>query len=164
LRRAFARLEKLVEAGAIRYYGAATWDGLRKKGALQLRRMAEIAAETGGSEHHFRFLQLPFNLGMVEAFADQPQSVLTSAAELGMAVIASASLMQGRVLDQMPEAVAAMLPGLQTPAQRAIQFTRSTPGIAVALVGMSKAEHVRENLGVAAVAPVAREDYVRFYQ
>ena len=52
----------------IRWYGAATWDGFRKKDALSLPRMAAIAAEVGGPEHHFRFIQLPFNLGMVEAF------------------------------------------------------------------------------------------------
>jgi aryl-alcohol dehydrogenase-like predicted oxidoreductase len=60
--------------------------------------------------------------------------------------------------------VAGLLPGLETGAQRAIQFTRSTPGIAVALVGMSSAGHVRENLGVARVAPAARDDYLRLYQ
>ena len=49
----------------------------------------------------------------------------------------------------MPDAVQELLPGLATDAQRAIQFTRSTPGIAVALVGMGRREHVLENLGVA---------------
>ena len=48
--------------------------------------------------------------------------------------------------------------------QRAIQFTRSTPGISVALVGMSKREHVLENVGVSRVPPVAREHYLRLYQ
>ena len=48
-------------------------------------------------------------------------------------------------------------------AQRAIQFTRSTPGISVALVGMGRREHVIENLGVAKVPPAALEDYLRFY-
>jgi len=68
------------------------------------------------------------------------------------------------VLEHMPDAVAGLLPGLQTDVQRAIQFTRSTPGIAVALVGMSRREHVLENIGVAKVPPVPREQYVRLYQ
>ena len=89
-------------------------------------------------EHHFRFIQLPFNLGMVEAFLEGPKSVLAEAGRLGIAVIASATLMQARVLNQMPDAVQDILPGLTTDAQRAIQFTRSTPGIAVALVGMGQ--------------------------
>jgi aryl-alcohol dehydrogenase-like predicted oxidoreductase len=64
----------------------------------------------------------------------------------------------------MPEKLAGKMPGLETHAQRAIQFTRSTPGIAAALVGMSRRAHVVENVGVARVAPIAREEYLRLYQ
>ena len=39
IRRAFAQLEALVEEGKIRWYGAATWDGFRMKGALSLPHM-----------------------------------------------------------------------------------------------------------------------------
>jgi len=60
--------------------------------------------------------------------------------------------------------VAQNLPGLETPAQRAIQFTRSTPGIAVALTGMGRREHVLENLGVGRVPPATPEQYQRLYQ
>jgi len=164
IRRAFAKLERLADEGKIRWYGAATWDGFRKKGALSLDRLAEIATEEGGPEHRFRFIQLPFNLNMVEAFVERPESVLEAAARLGIAAVASATLLQTQVLSHMPDAVPKVLPGLATDAQRAIQFTRSTPGISVALVGMSRREHVAENLGVASVLPATREDYVRLYQ
>jgi len=164
IRRAFARLEGLVGAGKIRWYGAATWEGFRKKDALSLSRLAEIAAEEGGPEHHFRFIQLPFNLGMVEAFVDRPESVLECAARLGIAVVASASLLQTRILANMPDSVQEKLPGLATDAQRAIQFTRSTPGIDVALVGMGRREHVLDSLGVAKVPPVDPAVYQRLYQ
>src|SRR3984957_1024308 len=164
IRRAFAQLERLADEGKIRWYGAATWDGFRKKGALSLERLAEIATEEGGPEHHFRFIQLPFNLNMVEAFVERPESILESAARLGITAIASATLLQTQVLAHMPGKVAQLFPGLATDAQRAIQFTRSTPGVSVALVGMSRREHVVENLGVATVLPAAREDYVRLYQ
>ena len=164
IRRAFARLETLVERGWICWYGAATWDGLRQKDGLSLRRLAAIAGEEGGPKHRFRFIQLPFNLGMVEAFVGRPDNLLEAAAELDIAVVASATLMQTRVLANMPDAVRELLPGLASDAQRAIQFTRSTPGIAVALVGMSRREHVLDNLGVARVAPAAREQYLRLYQ
>jgi aryl-alcohol dehydrogenase-like predicted oxidoreductase len=151
IRRAFAQLEQLVDQGKIRWYGAATWEGFRKKGALSLERFAEIAAEEGGPEHHFRFIQLPFNLNMVEAFVERPESVLEAAARLGIAAVASATLLQAEIL-------------AHTTVQRAIQFTRSTPGISVALVGMSRREHVVENLGVASLLPATREDYARLYQ
>jgi aryl-alcohol dehydrogenase-like predicted oxidoreductase len=151
IRRAFAQLELLAGQGKLRWYGVATWEGFRKKGALSLQRLAEIAAEEGGPEHHFRFIQLPFNLNMVEAFVERPESVLEAAARLGIAAVASATLLQAQVL-------------AHTDAQRAIQFTRSTPGISVALVGMSHRQHVVENLGVASQLPATREDYVRHYQ
>ena len=162
--RAFGRLEELMERGKIRWYGAATWDGFRQKGALSLQRMMELATQAGGPSHRFRFIQLPFNVEMVEAFVEKPESVLDAALRLGVAVVASAALSQTRVLANMPERLTGQLPGLETAAQRAIQFTRSTPGIAAALVGMSRREHVLENLGVARVAPVARGAYVRLYQ
>ncbi len=164
IRRAFARLEDLVRRGAIRWYGAATWDGFRKAGQLDLSRLAAIAAEEGGPDHHFRFIQLPFNLGMVEAFVGHPDNLLEAAAALDITVVASATLMQTRVMANMPDAVQELLPGLTTDAQRGIQFTRSTPGIAVALVGMSRREHVLDNLGVARVAPASRAEYLRLFE
>jgi aryl-alcohol dehydrogenase-like predicted oxidoreductase len=162
LLRAFGRLEQLAAGQKIRWYGAATWDGFRK-GALSLPRMAELAVEAGGPEHHFRFIQLPFNLGMVEAYVGKPESVLQAASRLGVAAIASATLSQGQALEHIPEALAGLLPDM-TNAQRAIQFTRSTPGIAAALVGMSRPAHVIENLGVAPAVPITNEQYLRLYQ
>ncbi len=162
VRAAFAELEEQVRQGRIRRYGAATWDGFRKN-ALDLRRMAGIAREEGGEKHHFRFIQLPFNPGMVEAYLGGAQSVLQTAAELGIAVVASATLAQTQALAAMPEGLTRLMPDL-TPAQRAIQFARSTPGIAVALVGMSRVEHVAENTGVAALSPLDRDTYARLYQ
>jgi len=164
IRRAFFKLEGLADEGKIRWYGAATWDGFRKKEALSLERLAEIAAGEGGPGHRFRFIQMPFNLGMVEAFVGRPGCVLEQAERLGIVTIASATLLQAQVLAHMPDTVRELLPGLESDAQRAIQFTRSTPGISVALVGMGRAEHVRENLGMAAVPPLAREDYFRLYR
>lgn len=165
IRMAFAKLEELAAAGKIRHYGTATWEGYRRpRGArdtLDLARMAEIAATVGGAGHHFRFIQLPFNLAMPEAYTN---GVLEAAAQLGIAVVASASLLQARLARDLPESLAEKFPGLTTDAQRAIQFTRSTPGIAAALAGMSHAAHVAENLELAKVAPLSPEAYQDLYQ
>ena len=171
IRRAFAHMEQVADKGKIRWYGVATWDGLRKRDKLSLERLAEIALQEGGRDNRFRFVQLPLNLAMVEAFLDQtassnlgqPETVLEAAARLGKIVVASASLMQAHVLSNFPEAASGLIPGLHTNAQRAIQFTRSTPGVSVALVGMSRREHVVENLGVAAVPPSPVQQYMRLY-
>jgi aryl-alcohol dehydrogenase-like predicted oxidoreductase len=128
---------------------------------LNLARLLEIAAEAGGRAHHFRFIQLPFNLAMPEAFTN---GVLELAAKSGITVVASATLLQARLSRDLPQALAEKLPCLSTDAQRAIQFTRSTPGIAAALVGMSNTAHVEENLAIAGVPPLATEAYHDLYQ
>jgi aryl-alcohol dehydrogenase-like predicted oxidoreductase len=165
IRLAFLKLEQMVADGKIRHYGTATWDGYRKpagaRDALNLARLLEIAAEAGGRSHHFRFIQLPFNLAMPDAFNN---GVLELAAKSGITVVASATLLQARLSRDLPQALAEKLPGLSTDAQRAIQFTRSTPGIAAALVGMSHTAHVAENLAVAGVRPLATEAYHDLYQ
>lgn len=163
VRGAFETLEAEVAAGRIRYYGAATWNGFRtqREGeGLSLVRLAEIAADVAGPDHHFRFIQLPFNLSMTEgatfereSLHGRPASTLAVAQSLGISVVASASLLQSRLASGLPDQVAISLPGLATDAQRAIQFARSAPGIVSALTGMSNPAHVNENLGVAAVAP-----------
>jgi aryl-alcohol dehydrogenase-like predicted oxidoreductase len=164
---AFTQLEKIVAEGKIGFYGAATWDGLRKaSGGLGLSRLIEIARDAGGEDHHFRFIQLPFNLAMTEAITQQPEtvdgqkvSVLEVAGGAAINAIASATLLQAKLSRGLPAALAERIPGFATDAQRAIQFTRSTPGITGALVGMSNPEHVRENLAVSHVEPIKPEEY-----
>lgn len=169
IRHAFDWLETAVTEGRIHYYGTATWEGYRhrqpSREALSLERLAGIAQEISGQEHHFRFIQLPFNLAMPEAFANRAsgESVLEAAARLGISVVASASLMQARLSRNLPQEIRAKLQGLETDAQRAIQFVRSTPGIAAALVGMSSLAHVRENLAVADLPPMEEQKYLRLY-
>ena len=143
---AFRTMEELVAEGRIQFYGAATWEGFRRRSSdeiLSLVRMAGIARRIAGDGHHFRFIQLPINLGMVEAYVQtaetldgKPLSVLDAARELGITVVASATLLQSRLAQDLPEIFDEHIPGLATDAQRAIQFTRSTPGVTTALVGM----------------------------
>jgi aryl-alcohol dehydrogenase-like predicted oxidoreductase len=170
IRAAFAFLETAVERGRIRYYGAATWNGFRvqpqSKEALSLERLAAIARETAGASHHFRFIQLPMNLAMPEAFQNriQGESVLDLAGRTGVTAVASASLLQARLAVNLPGQIHGLFPDARTDAQCAIQFTRSTPGITVALVGMSRAGHVHENLGLAAVPAASQEQYLSLYR
>ena len=129
LKLAFERLEQNRADGKLAFYGVATWNGFRASADSghhhSLVRMIELARETGGEEHGFRFIQLPFNLAMPEG-----AMVAKAAQQLGVTVVASASLLQGRI---DPRA--------------AIEFARSAEGITTALIGMSNVEHVEENLG-----------------
>jgi aryl-alcohol dehydrogenase-like predicted oxidoreductase len=174
LRAAFAQLERSVGEGKIKRYGVATWNGFRvspdRKGYHSLERMTELAREAGGADHHFRFVQLPFNLAMPEALTRDDQtyqgahvSLLEAARALGVAVVASASLSQGKVAQGLPAHIREPLGSLATDALTAIQFVRSTPGVATALVGMSQSSHVEENLQLARVAPAAADEYARLF-
>ena len=49
--------------------------------------------------------------------------------------------------------------GMNSDAERAMQFVRSTPGITTALVGMSRVEHVRANLSIVGVAPASQDQF-----
>jgi len=165
IRAAFECLEKQVTLGRIGRYGVATWNGFRKpSGArdhLSLEELVRAAEATaGGPGHHFKVIQLPYNLAMPEAHAAATQRVegeaMTSfeaAARLGIATVASASILQGQLAQRLPPQVADALPGLESAAQRALQFVRSTPGVTAALVGMARPAHVEENLGVARTVP-----------
>jgi aryl-alcohol dehydrogenase-like predicted oxidoreductase len=159
LRHAFALLEERVESGDIGCYGCATWNGLRvapdSRGHLDISELVSIARDVGGDDHHFRVVQLPLNLAMSEAVRAPTQRlgtrrvvpVLQAASELGISVVASATLMQSRLTSGLPDAVRESFPSLETDAQRAIAFVRSLPGVNCALVGMRSAEHVAENIG-----------------
>jgi len=174
LRAAFEMLEENVTGGKIRMYGIASWNGFRispdSRDYHSLEQIVGIAREVGGDSHGFRFIQLPFNLAMPESFvaqnqivSDEAMSVLEAAEILGMSVVASASILQGRVATGLPEAVREPLGSLATDAQTGIQFVCSTPGITTALVGMSRREHVEENLQLARVEAVHPEDFMRLF-
>jgi aryl-alcohol dehydrogenase-like predicted oxidoreductase len=63
----------------------------------------------------------------------------------------------------LPEEVRKPLGSLATDAQTAVQFVRSTPGITTALIGMSRVEHVQENLELVNVEPVAAENFAQLF-
>jgi aryl-alcohol dehydrogenase-like predicted oxidoreductase len=78
--------------------------------------------------------------------------------------VASASISQGRVARDLPDSIREPLGSLATDAQTAIQFVRSTPGVATALVGMGRVAHVEENLQLARVEPAGADDYQRIFE
>jgi len=174
LRAAFETLEQAVAEGKIKMYGVATWNGFRvgpeAREYHSLEMMEGLAREVGGAEHHFRFVQLPFNLAMPEALTASNQtfkgvrvSLLEAAHALSITVVASASLLQGRVASGLPPSIREPLGSLNSDALTAIQFVRSTPGITTALVGMSRPSHVEEDLQLARIAPAPPEDYRRLF-
>ncbi|HET9480422.1 MAG TPA: aldo/keto reductase [Candidatus Polarisedimenticolia bacterium] len=172
---AFEMLERKVDSGAVGIYGVATWDGLRlppdHPGHLSLRELLTVAEQAGGPGHRFRALQLPVNVVMPEAVLAPTQqspggrvSLLEAARQAGMTVMASGSLLQGRVIEALPASFAELLPGTKTNAQRGIQLVRSAPGLTTALVGMKTTAHVEENLALARLAPLPPAESARILQ
>ncbi len=169
LRAAFAALEEAVAEGRIRFYGTATWVAHRVPAhapeALALADIEALAREAGGRDHHFRFVQLPYNLAMPEAALRRNQlrgeewgTLLEVASDLGITVWASAALMQGRLLRGWPLWLRRLFPEDLSEAQGALQFARSTPGITTALVGMSRVSHVEHNLALIRRPPLSLEE------
>jgi predicted aldo/keto reductase-like oxidoreductase len=90
-------------------------------------------------------------------------TVTDATQKLGVAVIASGSILQGQIARGLPEAIRASLGSLATDAQTGIQFVRSAPGITTALVGMSNVAHVEENLELVRVEPAAPADVMGLF-
>jgi len=173
LKDAFIFLEKQSKAGRISYYGLATWGAFRvaegSRDYINLADVVQLAKDVAGDQHHFRFVQLPFNLAMPEAFGLANQSLgrervslLTAAQRLGIAIVGSATLYQGHLTEGLPDIVARIL-GMKTDTENAIQFSRSVPGISTSLIGMGQRVHVTQNMRPALVPPCPFEEWKKLF-
>lgn len=172
--KAFEKLEENRANGKINFYGVATWNGFRvppdDQGYHSLERFEGIARHVGGEGHGFKFIQLPYNLAMPEAYLLKNQAVkgkvytpLDAAQELGISVMCSASLLQGKLTHSVPFNIRETLGNPLTDAMTSIEFVRSTPNVTTALVGMSRPEHVKENMKLAEAAPILREQFEELF-
>lgn len=170
---AFEVLESAVAAGQIRAYGVATWNAFRNdpraQDYLSLEAVCGLARQVGGAEHHFRFVQLPFNIAMPEALIRANQTVggktvsmIQAARDLGISLVASASLLQTHLVGKVSPSIHTVL-GLRNDIECALQFVRSAPGISTALVGMKRVDHVKANLKLAGIPPVSQEQFRRIF-
>jgi aryl-alcohol dehydrogenase-like predicted oxidoreductase len=164
LRFAAEVLEEAASEGRIGSWGLATWDGLRVPPEhpehLSMKATLEIAREAGGESHHFAAVQMPLNLAMAQALAYSSQEgeggrvpALSAAASLDLAVFGSASLLQGRLSGDLPEEIVEAFPEALAGGQRALQFSRSAPGMTTSLVGVSDPAHARDNFALSSVEP-----------
>jgi aryl-alcohol dehydrogenase-like predicted oxidoreductase len=156
VRAAFTLLEERADGGEIVGYGCATWVGFRvgpeHRQHLTLAELVAIAREIAGATHHFRAVQVPMSLAMPEAarLPSQPLgrklvTLLEAADALGVGVVTSAPLMQGRLTSGLPGEVRELFPQCTTDAQRALRFAASLPGVSTVLAGMRRPAHVAEN-------------------
>jgi aryl-alcohol dehydrogenase-like predicted oxidoreductase len=161
---AFAELERCVNDGLIRSYGCATWNGLRvaagEQNHLSIESLISVAHDVAGDEHHLAAVQMPVNLAMMEGARSSTQLVngrertpLEAADELGIAMIAVAPLMQGRLARDLPAAVRETFPEANSDAECALRFVAMLPNIASIVVGMRNTAHVEENVKLLETLP-----------
>ncbi|MDD3761268.1 MAG: aldo/keto reductase [Acidithiobacillus sp.] len=174
----FAALEGAVAEGKLRYYGISTFNACRVEtdnplfqSMTSLLGLAEKAAGEG-KRHHLRIVELPFNALMPEAYTRFSQvtgqgniaSTIQAAYQLKLTVMASHPLGKGLLGREEVSSLQEAMPELANAAQRATQFVRSTPGIAVTLVGMSNPLHLADFLAVAQQAPLAKERFLAMFE
>jgi len=162
LKDVFEFYEKKRKEGKIRFYGMATWECFRVTPEnplfLQLTEVMDIATQVGGDEHGFRFIQLPFNLVLDQAYMlknhnvdGKTVSALEAAQKFNLGVFTSVPLMQGKLLtvDTVPKF------GNSSTSVSLLQFVRSTPGITAPLIGHKLESHVKENMDVMKIPPLS---------
>ena len=162
LKDVFEFYEKKRKEGKIRFYGMATWECFRVTPEnplfLQLTEVMDIATQVGGDEHGFRFIQLPFNLALDQAYMlknhnvdGKTVSALEAAQKFNLGVFTSVPLMQGKLLtvDTIPKF------GNSSTSVSLLQFIRSTPGITAPLIGHKLESHVKENMDVMKIPPLS---------
>ena len=145
----------------------ATWECFRVEKDnpqfLELSDVVTLAKEIGGATHGFRFIQLPYNMYLDQAlmiknqnFDGKIDTILQSAMHHNIGVFTSVPLMQAKLLSPgvMPEF------GDLKPSLRALQFTRSTPGILAPLVGHKLEQHVQENVEIMKIKPIPENEFL----
>ena len=170
LKKVFEFYEEKRKEGKIRFYGLATWECFRASSDnsmfLSLEDVVKFAEDVGGTEHGFRFIQLPFNLHFDQAMllknqtvSGRQKSILDSATELEIGVFTSVPLMQGKLLEW---AKSKPLFATSSPSVGLLQFIRSTPGVLAPLIGQKSSEHVDENLEVMKINSLNQSKYDEF--
>ena len=144
----------------------ATWECFRTSPEnplfLELADVIELAKQVGGKEHGFRFIQLPFNLMLDQAYLTRNHkidgkavSALDAAKKFNLGVFTSVPLMQGKLLTTniIPESVSS------SASVRLLQFIRSTPGITAPLIGQKSESHVKENMETMKIPPLSELEF-----
>ena len=166
LKDVFDFYEKKRKEGKIRFYGMATWECFRVTAEnplfLQLSEVMDLAMQAGGTEHGFRFIQLPFNLMFDQAYLTKNHTVngktisfLEAAQTFNLGVFTSVPLLQGKLLtaNVMPEF------GNYSTSVRLLQFLRSTPGVTAPLIGHKLDSHVKENMEIMKIPPLPKSEF-----
>jgi aryl-alcohol dehydrogenase-like predicted oxidoreductase len=149
----FLWLRDQLQSGRIGSFGISSWNGFfndKVESSLQLEEFYRLAKEIG-IEHDFSFIQIPFNFLQTQglffknqSYENEKFSLIRLAKRLGISIISSAPLGQGRLLKyKFPVKVKNIFSGMSA-SQTNLSFVLSTPGITCTLVGTTSLEHFKE--------------------
>jgi aryl-alcohol dehydrogenase-like predicted oxidoreductase len=174
IEKAFEVFEELVSEGKIKAYGIATWNGFlyeeTHKEYMSLGDIMKIAQKVGGQNHHFKYIQSPFNLGKPEAYNYNNQkgpdgryyTLIQAVNGYGLQLIASSSLLQLNLFKRKFSDEIGEILGTSdfNDLSSALQFARSG-GAITALFGAVDPNHVEENLTLAFLPSASKESMNR---
>jgi len=134
--------------------------------------MMEIAQEVGGKNHHFKYIQAPYNLGKPEAYNYTNQkgpdgkyyTLMQVAYGYGLKMMASSSLLQGNVFKRKFDSKVGELLGTKelNDVASALQFARMGQVVS-ALFGAVNPKHVEDNLMLAYIPNTSLENMEKFF-
>lgn len=136
--------EEQVEKGNIRFYGMSTWKAficdVNSPWHISIEKVLDVVKEVKGESHHFKFIQIPYNMYNKSAGENKTQLVgkeyycaIKAAKKLGLDVTISAPLNQCRDKDDLS-------------INEKLEFVIETEGIYALIIGSKTKKHLIENL------------------
>ncbi len=176
IKKAFELFEKLVKEGKIRHYGIACWNGFLYDEThteyLSLKDMVEIAVEVGGKEHHFKYIQSPYNIAKSDAYNFSNQkapdgkyyTLMQMVQGYGLKMMASSSLLQANIFQRKFDARVGELLGTSelNDVASALQFARMG-NVVSALFGAVNPRHVEDNLMLAYIPNTPQQNLTQLF-
>lgn len=177
IKKAFELFEKLVDEGKIRHYGIASWNGFLYDEShteyLSLKDMVAIAVEAGGKEHHFKYIQSPYNIAKTQAYSYSNQqgpdgryyTLMQAAHGYGLKMMGSSSLLQANIFQSKFDPKVGELLGTSelNDLSSALQFARMGTVVS-SLFGAVDPQHVEDNLVLAYVPNAKPENVARLFK
>ncbi len=177
IKKAFELFETLVKEGKIRHYGIASWNGfLYEEGNaeyMSLKDMVAIAEEVGGKEHHFKYIQAPYNIAKTQAFNYSNQkgpdgryyTLMQAVHGYGLKMMGSSSLLQANVFKRKFDPKVGELLGTSelNDLASALQFARMGHVVS-SLFGAVDPKHVEDNLTLAYIPNTKPENMAELFK
>ncbi|GAA0126945.1 aldo/keto reductase [Clostridium sp. CTA-19] len=146
LQELFKFYEQQVKNGRIRFYGMATWYAFRVEENnpmhISLEKVVSLAKKVGGEGHHFKFIQMPYNIKNTEASTSKTQKVnnryvtpIEAANRLDLFVTISAPLNQCKDFDNS-----------EFNYKKLIDYVINTKGVYAAMIGSKRRENLIKNM------------------